>query len=208
MADEQEWRQARCGRVTASRVADIMRNGRGGAPSASRARYMGELVAERLTGVPQDNSYTSPEMQRGTDLEGEARAAYGFRTGLDIREGGMEFIAHPSIRQAGASPDTWAGEEGLAEFKCPATHTHIEYLTSEKVPADYLTQMQWQLACTGRQWCDFASYDPRLPEHLSLYVKRIERDDARISEMESEVRKFLAELEAKIAQLNGNEEAA
>lgn len=207
MSDEQAWRHARCGRVTASRVADILRNGKGGAPSKMRERYMGELIAETLTGVPQDNDYTSPEMQRGSDLEDEARSAYAFRTGLDVTAGGMMFVGHPTIEQAGASPDTWAGEDGLAEFKCPATHTHLDYLISERVPPDYLTQMMWQMACTGRAWCDFVSYDPRLPEHLSTFVKRIERDDKRIAEMEDEVRKFLAEMEAKLETLRAREAA-
>lgn len=206
MVDEQEWREARVGKVTASRVADVVRRTKSGT-SASRARYMGELIAERLTGIPQDNGHATAEMQRGSDLEGEARAAYAFRTGHDIQEGGMEFVPHPAIANAGASPDAWVGEDGLAEFKAPAVHTHINYVLTGKVPADYLTQIHWQLACTGRAWCDFVSYDPRLPEHLSLFVTRVERDANRIAELEGEVSKFLAELAAKIEALNEREAA-
>lgn len=205
--DEAEWRAARCGAVTASRVADIVRSTKSG-PSASRARYLGELVAERLTAVPQDTGYVSAEMQRGLDLEAEARAAYAFRTGYDVRAAGMEFVTHPSIAGAGASPDTWVGEEGLAEIKIPATHTHIDYLTSARVPADYLTQIHWQLATTGRAWADFISYDPRLPDHLSLWIKRVPRDEERIHYLEREVRQFLTELDATVARLMSERAAA
>lgn len=206
--DEAAWRAARCGRVTASRVADVMRKGKSkGAPSMMRARYLGELVAERLTGVPQDDGYVSGEMQHGIDTEAEARAAYAFRTGYDVSEGGQVFVEHPTIGMAGASPDTFVGDDGLAEIKSPATHTHITYLTTQVIPADYLTQMQWQLGTCERAWCDFVSYDPRLPENLSLFVKRIERDDERIAEMEAEVRKFLAELDEMEARLRGKEAA-
>jgi len=185
-----------------------MRKGRSkGAPSASRARYLGELVAERLTGVPQDNGHVSADMQHGIDTEAEARAAYAFRTGFDVSEGGQVFVGHPTIEMAGASPDTFVGDDGLAEVKCPATHTHITYLTTQVIPADYLTQMQWQLGTCGRAWCDFVSYDPRLPENLSLFVKRIERDDGRIAEMEAEVREFLDELDDMEARLRGKEAA-
>lgn len=197
---EDEWRAARIGKVTASRVADVVRKGKSG-PSQMRARYMGELIAERLTGIPQDNNYTSPDMQHGTDTEAEARADYAFSGGLDVEPGGMVFVPHPTIEGAGASPDTFVGTDGLAEFKCPATHTHLGYLTGDKTPPDYVIQMQWQMACTNRAWCDWVSYDPRLPEHLRRVIRRVDRDDAHITELETAVRTFLAEVEAKIEQL-------
>lgn len=203
---EDEWRAARCGQVTASRVADIIRSTKSG-PSASRARYMGELIAERLTGVPQDNGFVSAEMQRGLDLEAEARAAYAFRTGHDVRAAGMEFVPHPAIAGAGASPDTWVNHDiGLAEMKAPATHTHIDYLIRDSIPTDYLTQIHWQSACTGVNWTDFVSYDPRLPEHLSLWIKRVPRDDERIHYLERDVKAFLAELDERVEALKARAE--
>lgn len=203
---EEEWRAARTGKVTASRVADVVRKGKSG-PSLTRARYMGELIAERLTGIPQDNGYTNAAMEHGISTEAEARAAYAFETGNDVQVAGMEFVPHPWIDGAGASPDSWVGAHGLAEIKCPATHTHLDYLITGKVPPDYVTQMQWQMACTGRRWCEFVSYDPRLPEHLRLFIKPVRRDDKRIAELESAVVDFIDGLEAKIDTLTRKEAA-
>jgi len=193
-----EWHAMRCGKVTASRVADVMRSGRGGAPSASRARYMGELVAERLTGVPYE-SFKSAEMQRGNEVEAEAVSAYAFICGAQCDR--IAFVDHPTIEMAGASPDALIGDNGLAEFKCPASHTHIETLLSDKIDGDYVRQMQWQMACTGRQWCDFVSYDPRLPTDMALYVRRLQRDDAAIAAMEMAVSQFLFETSLMVADL-------
>jgi len=193
-----EWHAMRCGKVTASRVADVMRSGRGGAPSASRARYMGELVAERLTGVPYE-SFKSAEMQRGNEIEAEAVSAYAFICGAQCDR--IAFVDHPSIEMAGASPDALIGDDGLAEFKCPASHTHIQTLLSDKIDGDYVRQMQWQMACTGRQWCDFVSYDPRLPTDMALYVRRLQRDDAAIAAMEMAVSQFLFETSLMVADL-------
>jgi putative phage-type endonuclease len=203
-----EWHAMRCGKVTASRVADVMRSGRGGAPSASRARYMGELVAERLTGVPYE-SFKSAEMQRGNEIEAEAVSAYAFICGAQCDR--IAFVDHPSIEMAGASPDALIGDDGLAEFKCPASHTHIQTLLSDKIDGDYVRQMQWQMACTGRQWCDFVSYDPRLPTEMALYVRRLQRDDAAIAAMEMAVSQFLFETSMMVDDLKAkyaNEVAA
>jgi len=192
-----EWHALRCGKATASRVADIMRKTKGGV-SASRERYMGELIAERLAGQP-TQGFKSAEMERGNEVEADARSTYAFFHMVKLTP--IDFIDHPRIAMAGASPDHLVGDDGLVEFKCPATHTHVSTLLSEKIDADYLTQMQWQMACTGRAWCDFVSFDPRLPQDLQLFVKRVERDDARIAELEAAVREFLAEVDAKIAAL-------
>jgi len=203
-----EWHAMRCGKVTASRVADVMRSGRGGAPSASRARYMGELVAERLTGTPYE-SFKSAEMQRGNDVEAEAVSAYAFICGAQCDR--IAFVDHPSIEMSGASPDALIGNDGLAEFKCPASHTHIQTLLSDKIDGDYVRQMQWQMACTGRQWCDFVSYDPRLPTEMALYVRRLQRDDAAIAAMEIAVSQFLFETSMMVDDLKAkyaNEVAA
>jgi putative phage-type endonuclease len=192
-----EWKQARLGRVTASRVADVVAKTKGGY-SASRANYMAELIAERLTGVPADK-YTNAAMAWGTATEDEARAAYEFQAGVVVEMVG--FLAHPTLAMCGASPDGLVGDDGLVEIKCPNTSTHIDTLLGGSIPAKYVTQMLWQMECAGRSWCDFVSYDPRLPGAMSLFVKRLERDEERLSEITKEVEAFLNELADKEAQL-------
>jgi putative phage-type endonuclease len=195
-----EWKAIRCGRVTASRVADIVARTKTG-PSASRANYLAELVAERLTGTVAEG-YSNSAMEWGTTNEADARLAYSFRADADVEEVG--FVHHPSIPMAGASPDGLVSTDGLVEIKCPNTATHIDTLLSGSVPGKYITQMQWQMACTGRLWCDFASFDPRMPEEMRLFVKRVERDEPRITELETEVRTFLTELDATIGRLTAS----
>lgn len=192
-----EWLQLRLGKVTASRVADVVARTKTG-PSASRANYMAQLVAERLSGAVQE-SFTNAAMAWGTANEPEARDAYGFYVDADVVQVG--FADHPRIAMTGASPDGLIGTDGLLELKCPNTSTHIETLLGGAVPAKYLTQMQWQMACTGRAWCDFASYDPRLPQSMRLFVKRVTRDDAMIALLEKQVVEFLAELDQTVAEL-------
>lgn len=192
-----EWFAIRLGKVTASRVADVVARTKSG-PSASRANYMAELIAERLTGEVAP-SFTNAAMQWGTEKEPEARAAYGFRTDSEV--GQIGFVIHPQIADSGASPDGLIGEDGLAEFKCPNTATHIETLLTKAAPAKYLTQMQWQMACTGRKWCDFVSYDPRMPETMRLFIQRVERDEKLILSLENDVREFLDDMAKKLAQL-------
>jgi putative phage-type endonuclease len=193
-----EWHQIRLGKVTASRVADVMAKTKTG-PSASRTNYMAQLLCERLTGNPTEG-FTSAAIAHGTATEPEARLAYSFHHDADVTE--IAFVAHPTIAMAGASPDGLIGSDGLLEIKCPNTSTHLDTLASGKPAGKYVTQMQWQMACTGRQWCDFASYDPRLPEHLRLFVTRVPRDNELIAEMEAEVTAFLSELDARIEDLN------
>ena len=193
----QEWFALRCGKVTASRVADLIARTKSGW-GASRANYMAQLIAERLTETVAP-SYTNAAMQWGTDHEPDARAAYEFRNDCDVVEVG--FIEHPEICDSGASPDGLIGSDGLVEFKCPNTATHIDTLLSRTIEGKYLTQMQWQMACTARQWCDFVSYDPRMPEAMRLYVRRVPRDDVVIAQLENDVREFLTELRAKVAEL-------
>lgn len=192
-----EWFAARCGKVTASRVADVIAETKSGW-GASRANYAAELIAERLTGVSAPG-FSNAAMMWGTDTEPQARAAYVFRTDCEVEEIG--FVDHPRIAMTGASPDGLIGVDGMIEIKCPNTATHLDTLLSETVPSRYITQMQWQMACADRAWCDFASYDPRLPASMSLFVKRIPRDDALIGDMESKVIAFLAEIDAKVARL-------
>jgi putative phage-type endonuclease len=192
-----EWFAARLGKVTASRVADVIAKTKTGW-GASRANYMAELVAERLTGASADK-FSNAAMQWGTEQEPEARAAYEFRVGADVLQIG--FVPHPIIPMTGASPDGLVGDEGLVEIKCPNTATHIDTLISQSIPGKYVTQMLWQMACTGRQWCDFISFDPRLPPSMRLFVKRLERDEVRIKELEKDIAEFLAEVEHKVNQL-------
>lgn len=193
----EEWFAARLGKVTASRVADLMAKTKSGY-STSRANYMAELICERLTEAKAER-FTNAAMQWGTDVEPQARDAYCFMFDTEVVETG--FALHPSIADFGASPDGLVGDTGLIEIKCPNTATHIETLFNETVPAKYMTQMQVQMACTGRDWCDFVSFDPRCPAELQMWVHRVPRDPAAIAEIEGEVQAFLLELDAKLGAL-------
>jgi putative phage-type endonuclease len=193
-----EWFKARLGKVTASRVADLMARTKTGY-SASRQNYMAELICERLTGAPAER-FTNAAMVWGTDNEPHAKAAYAFLQDATVDDVG--FVLHPSIADFGASPDGLVGTDGLIEIKCPNTATHLETLLTETVEGKYITQMQVQMACTGRQWCDFVSFDPRLPGDMQLFVQRIDRDAARIAEIEAEVTAFLGEIGKKIEALH------
>jgi putative phage-type endonuclease len=194
----EEWFAARCGKVTASRVADIIAKTKTGY-SASRENYLAQLVCERMTQKPAE-SYSNAAMQWGTDQEPFARAAYEAAKDVLVQEVG--FVVHPNIVGAGASPDGLVGEFGLVEIKCPNTATHIQTLLDQKVPDKYNIQMQWQMACTGRHWCDFASFDPRMEEGLQLFIKRVEYHPLYVAELEKEVINFLMDVEDKIRKLN------
>src|SRR5690606_25279156 len=126
----------------------------------------------------------------------QARAAYAMETGIVPVEVG--FIRHPLIDHSGASPDGLVGDEGMVEIKCPNSATHIATLTGAAIDRKYLLQMQWQMVWADRQWCDFASFDPRLTDEMQLHVRRVERDAALLEEMEAEVIKFLAEVDATV----------
>lgn len=191
-----EWFAARAGHVTASRVADVLAKIKTG-EAASRANYRAQLVAERLTGQPSE-SFSNAAMQWGTDTEPLARAAYEIKTGQFVTEVG--FIKHGRIEWAGASPDGII-LEGLVEIKCPNTATHIDTILAKSIPAKYVPQMQFQMACSGAAWVDFVSYDPRLPERHQLFIARLDRDEKFIAEMEKEVEKFLAEVAETISKL-------
>lgn len=243
-----EWKALRCGKVTASRIADVMartdegikyhvhaRDGgkwavfKEGATratkvldseksahayadkcmepkyAASRANYMAELIAERLTGQPAE-SFTSAAMQWGIDTEPYAREAHELKSGdlVDL----VDFVPHPEIEMSGASPDGLINDDGLIEIKCPNTATHIEYLLGGKIDRKYILQMQWQMACTRRAWVDFVSYDPRMSDDLKYKTERVERDEALIADITFAVRAFLSDLDAKLAQLEMLKEAA
>jgi putative phage-type endonuclease len=196
-----DWFSARLGKVTASRVADVIAKTKTGW-GASRANYRAQLVAERLTGK-REEGYANSAMQWGIDQEAAARDAYCFYQDVNVTEVG--FIVHPHIDMAGASPDGLilddAAISGMVEIKCPNTATHIDTLKTQTIPGKYVTQMMWQMACTGSAFCDYVSYDPRMPEDMQLFVKRLDRDEDAISEMEAAVIAFLEEVDADIAAL-------
>lgn len=192
-----EWFAIRCGKVTASKISDLMAKTKTGY-SASRANYMAQLIVERLTNQVQE-SYSNAAMQWGTETEPQARASYEFETDSIVKEIG--FVDHPTILLTGASPDGLVDDDGLIEIKCPNTATHIDFLLTGEIDGKYIKQMQWQLACTGRKWCDFVSFDPRLPVNLQIKIVRVNRDLELIQIMEKEVSEFLIEVESKLKKL-------
>jgi putative phage-type endonuclease len=191
----EEWFQARLGKVTASRVADVLAKIKSG-ESASRRNYKIQLVSERLTGERQE-TYINQAMQDGIDREVFARDRYVQQFG-EVEEIG--FVKHPTL-EAGASPDGMVGEDGILEIKCPMGSTHTETLMTQDVPSRYIPQIQFQLLCTGRKWCDFVSYNPMFPQHLQIFVKRVEADLVYQKELESEVKQFLSEVDIIINKL-------
>lgn len=199
----EEWFQARLGKVTASRISDVIAKTKTGV-STSRQNYLIQLVSERLTGKKGD-SYVNQAMLDGIEREDAARSLYMLNKDVDVTEVG--FFDHPVIKNSGASPDGAVHAEiegkyaGLIEIKCPIETTHTNTLMSKSVPSKYIPQMQWQLACTGAKWVDFVSYNPNFPEELQLFVARVDRDNAYIAELEAEVIKFLDEVDQTIIKL-------
>lgn len=192
------WLQLRLGKITASRITDVIAQVKSG-EAAGRENYRIELVCERLTGKPTEG-FTNAHMERGTELEPFARAWYEVEKGEFVKQ--VPFVDHPTIKNAGASPDGIIGE-GLIEIKCPMAKTHIKYLLEDRVPAKYMPQMAWQMACTHSKWVDFVSYCPELPADMQMFIKRYERDDAYIAELEAKVIEFDIEVEQVIARLRG-----
>jgi putative phage-type endonuclease len=193
-----EWLIERTGSVTASRVKDAVATLKSGKESAARASYKLELLVEIMTGRAADH-YVSQAMDFGIENEPLARGAYEIARGVEVERIG--YIRHPSIARAGASPDGLVGDDGLVEFKVPTSTTHLSYLLAEEVPDEYLPQLNWQLACSGRAWVDFVSYDPRLPQEFGLFVVRWHRNDRVICEMEGQVQQFIGELDAMAQKL-------
>lgn len=195
--DEQrteEWFQARLGKVTASRISDVMMK----PTTAGYQNYQAQLICERLTGIPTE-TFTSAAMQHGTDTEPRARAVYELETGLDVAETG--FVPHPGIEMAGASPDGLVGSEGLVEIKCPQPATHIKTLIGGSIDRKYRLQMQWQMACTDRNWCDFASYCPALGSDLEIHIQRLKFDPEECAEITEAVSGFLGKIELTLTNL-------
>lgn len=203
----QEWKQERCGCVTASRITDVMAKAKSGKGySASRKNYVAELVVERLTGKPTSDGYESWEMKRGVELEPFARAEYEVSRKTIIHTTG--FVQHPTIPLSGASPDGLSGEDGLVQFKAPNRANHLEYLQGRIPPVKYQPQMQFEMACTGRQWCDFVSYHPDFPDDLQLFVVRLMRDQSKIEEIEAEVIAVNREVEDALKALRPTDDLA
>ena len=196
----EEWEKSRLGKVTASRVAEVIARTKAGW-STSRRKYMIELLAERYTGMRAD-PYLSGPMLWGIETEPQARAAYEASADVKVEKSG--FVDHPVIPMTGASPDGFVFEDGLVEIKCPETRTHIGTLIDKAVPEQYVAQMQWQLACTERKWCDFVSFDPRMPKRLQLFTIRVPRSPEIIKEIEKLVIDFLREMDMATALLNGD----
>ena len=192
-----EWLAARAGKVTASMISAVLMDPK----TAGFRDYQAQLVAEILTGKPQGSDFTNAAMQFGTETEPLARSAYEAHTGLAVEEVGM--VIHPTIERAGASLDGLVGDSGLVEIKCPKVATHLAYLIAGIVPTTYKNQMSHQMACTGREWVDFVSFRPDLPENLQLFVVRYQRDAAKIAEMETAVVSFLAGVDQMIEKLKG-----
>ncbi|KIC39385.1 lambda exonuclease family protein [Leisingera sp. ANG-M7] len=195
-----EWHDLRLGKVTASKVNDAMMD----ASKAGYQNYRAQLVCERLTGRPTE-TFKSAAMDQGNETEPQARAMYTMTTGQMVQE--VAFVDHPEISMAGASPDGLVGKTGLVEIKCPQPTEHIRVMMGGAIKKAYREQMQWQMACTGREWCDFVSFCPDLPDDLALHIVRIDADGKAIREMESDVRAFLADVEIMIAKLTGKEAA-
>jgi putative phage-type endonuclease len=193
-----EWLASRAGKVTASRISDVLAKVKSG-EAAARRDYKSQLVAEILTRKPQEDGFLNDEMRWGNEQEPFARAAYEVDSGVLVDRVGL--VLHPGIDRAAASPDGLAGAAGLVEIKCPKTATHLNYMLAKEAPSKYRPQMLWQMACTERAWCDFVSFDPRLPQDLQLFSVRLERDDKAIKEIEAEVRRFLDEVDELIEKL-------
>ena len=196
-----EWRQARCGSVGASDAPRVVRRTKTGY-SADRDSLMAEKVLARLTLTPVE-IFKTQAMLQGTAREPEARLLYSMVRGVEVEEVGL--VTHPSIKGSHASPDgfvTGILGVGLIEIKCPLPAAHLNTLLTETISNDHLVQMTWQLSCTGRQWCDFVSYNPDFPSGMSLWIKRINRDAAFIAELEREIAQFVKEVDRKVEQLS------
>ena len=194
------WHQLRLGKVTASRVADILARTKTG-PSASRQNYLIELALQRTTGIIAE-SYSNAAMEWGTQTEPQARVAYEVTTNNFVDQ--IAFVDHPSIAWFGCSPDGLVSDRGLVEIKCPNSATHWEYFKAKEPPKKYFIQMQAQIACTDRDWCDFISFDPRMPDRSQLLIVNVPRDPEFILFMEAEIKQFLSEVEVEVNLMKGN----
>lgn len=190
----QEWHQERLGKVTASQITNVMMK----PTTAGYQNYKAQLICERLTGEPTE-SFTNAAMEWGTATEPQARAFYELENGKSVEQVG--FVDHPKLGMSGASPDGLVGGDGLVEIKCPKTATHIGTLTTAKIDRKYLLQMHWQMLCTQREWCDFVSFDPRMPVEMQMFVKRVDLDAELAEEITAAVTQFLAVVDSEMSEL-------
>ena len=195
MQGTEQWFEMRRGKITASRISDIMASGRGGKPSATRENYLIELALERVTGNVTEDGYTSHAMRRGTEVEPIARAEYEISTGYDVDQ--VDFVDHEYLANTGASPDGLVRKDGMVEIKCPQPKAHLETLRSREIDRKYMLQMQWQMECADRQWCDYVSYNPDFPERLRLVVSRVKYDEP----MVLQIRDAVEQAEREITEL-------
>ena len=195
-----EWLQARTGLLTGSRASDAIGVLKSGKESAARRDYRIQLVSERLTGRPQEDTFVNAAMQHGTDTEPAARGAYEAITGQLIRQTG--FIQRPDVL-AGCSLDGHVGSlEGILELKCPKTATHLGYLLRpHELPKRYIPQVTHNLWVTGATWCDFVSFDDRLPEPMQLFAVRVRAEELGVETYAEKALAFLAEVDAELAKL-------
>jgi YqaJ-like viral recombinase domain len=194
-----EWRQARCGSIGASDAPRVVRKIKSGGYSADRESLMAEKLLERLTGVPFEG-FKSAAMLQGTEREPEARMTYELVRGVEVEEVGL--IPHHTVKGSHASPDGLIGLDGLVELKCPQAPQHLALLLGETINGDYITQVQWQMACAGRAWCDVVSYCPSFPPAMRLWVRRVPRDAKFIGELEREITQFIREIDQKVDRLS------
>jgi hypothetical protein len=197
-----DWMALRIGRIGGSRVSDLLTEGRSGAESLTRRKYKNEIIRERLTGLKL-NTFKTPAMQRGIDLEPLARAWYEVKNNVFVDQ--VAIVKHPTIQDAQCSPDgiIFADKPYLIEIKVPSPENHLDnILTGGKQLEQYYDQAMWQLACMPEmEFCDLISFDPEMPDHLKGFVKRIYRDDEYIKTMEDKVILFLQEVETTITNL-------
>lgn len=193
-----EWKQLKCGIISASKINEVLSKGKNGAEATGYANYLAQLACERMTDKPCE-SYTNGYMQRGNEDEPAARECYSFVKGQEVTQ--VAFIKHPTLWFAGCSPDGLVGDDGLVEIKRKIPAIHQKYMLKKEVPTEYRKQCLWQLACTDRKWVDFVSYCPEMPEDMQLFIVRLERDDAAIAEMEAAVISFNEAVETRIKEL-------
>jgi hypothetical protein len=194
------WRAIRAGKVTGSRINDVLTQARKkGDVSKVRQGYMFELIAERLTGIPEEQ-YSGFWPDHGKEFEPLAAAAYEVLFDQVLQKVG--FIVHPTMPFAGCSPDRLLGDRGIVGIKCPKTTTHLRWRQKNSCPEEHVAQLYWELCCTGREWADFVSYDPRLPEPLQLFAVRVFPEKALMTEMENQVKAFEDEIKESIKAIN------
>lgn len=198
-----EWLEARKGMLTSCRIAAACSFNKSGKESEKRAKMKLEILYELITGRAMEH-YVSPAMEFGIENEGRARAEYEYIKKVNVEEAG--FVLHPSLDRCGASPDGVINGEGLLEIKVPNTLTHLEYLRDGIVPSEYMPQITWQLACAGPEakYCDFVSFDPRLPDELQMFVVRVDRDEKKIAEQENQAVIFLEEVVQEFERIKRN----